>query len=290
MQASISFRQILNSPVHLLAFGFGAGLAPKAPGTIGTLVAIPLFLLLQPLGLPAYLAVTAVLFLFGCWLCGESARRLGAHDHAGIVWDEIVAFLLTMAPLLLPLQRSEIIPDWGWLALGFALFRFFDVLKPWPINLADRRVHGGFGIMLDDLLAAGYAGLLLSAALYASQTWPGPRAVFDYDQVFAIAGEHVPPEREAYYLFDITGYDNDPQAARELAEYMVRTHDEQEYLGILGTDNARNRRVTEAALVALEGQRLGQATIIYLGAARDEQVLRGRAEALGARFVFTRYP
>ncbi|MGH8454972.1 MAG: phosphatidylglycerophosphatase A family protein [Nevskiales bacterium] len=165
-------RQILSSPVHFLAFGFGTGLAPVAPGTFGTLVGIPFFLVLQPFGLPIYLAVTAVLFALGCYLCGESARRLGVHDHGGIVWDEIVAFLVTMLPWLLGVPRATSVPLWAWLAIGFGLFRFFDILKPPPANLADRHMHGGFGIMLDDLIAAVYAaGLLAMAMLLSSHGW-----------------------------------------------------------------------------------------------------------------------
>ncbi len=167
MNPKPSARQILSSPVHLLAFGFGSGLAPVAPGTFGTLVGIPFFLALSPLGLPAYLAAAALLFALGCYVCGESARRLGVHDHGGIVWDEIVAYLVTMLPLLLPLPRMPL-PSWTWLALGFGLFRLFDILKPPPAGWADRHVHGGFGIMLDDLIAAFYAAGVLALAMWCS--------------------------------------------------------------------------------------------------------------------------
>jgi phosphatidylglycerophosphatase A len=168
MAAPLSPRQILTSPVHFLAFGFGAGLSPVAPGTVGTLAGIPFFLLLQMSGLPVYLAVTAALFALGCWLCGESARRLGVHDHGGIVWDEIVAFLVTMLPWVLGLPRAASVPLWAWLAAGFTLFRLFDILKPPPANWADRQVHGGFGIMLDDLIAAGYAAAGLAGLMWLS--------------------------------------------------------------------------------------------------------------------------
>jgi phosphatidylglycerophosphatase A len=164
----LTARQVLTSPVHFLAFGFGTGLAPVAPGTVGTLVGIPFFLLLQPLGPGIYLAATALMFVSGCYLCGESARRLGVHDHGGIVWDEIVAFLVTMTPLLLSLRRAAEIPLWAWLALGFVLFRIFDILKPPPAGWADRRVHGGFGIMLDDLIAALYAAVGLALLMWLS--------------------------------------------------------------------------------------------------------------------------
>lgn len=148
---------ILTTPEHLIAFGFGTGLSPKAPGTVGTLVGLPLFGLLSLLPLEGFLAVTALLFVLGCWVCGESARLLGVHDHGGIVFDEIVGFQLAALPLLLDFHG----PLWLGLVLAFALFRFFDVVKPWPIRWLDRRVHGGVGIMLDDLLAGAFAGIVL---------------------------------------------------------------------------------------------------------------------------------
>jgi phosphatidylglycerophosphatase A len=157
--------KVLRSPVHLLAFWFGSGLSPKAPGTAGTVAAIPLWLLLQYLPVWAYLVLVAALFGFGCWLCGESSRRLGVHDHGGIVFDEVVGLLITCIPLLPALNWID--PDdrvWG-LLVAFVLFRAFDIWKPWPIGWLDRQVVGGFGIMLDDLLAAIYAGALLTAAL-----------------------------------------------------------------------------------------------------------------------------
>jgi phosphatidylglycerophosphatase A len=142
----------LRQPTHLLAFGFGSGLAPKAPGTFGTLVAVPLYLLLQGLSLPIYLGLVLVGFLLGIWICERTSRDLGVHDHGGIVWDEIIGYLLTMT--LAP-------RGWVWILFGFLLFRFFDILKPWPIRWLDRRVPGGFGIMLDDLMAGVYAGAVM---------------------------------------------------------------------------------------------------------------------------------
>ena len=143
------------NPLHLLAFGLGSGGLPKAPGTFGTLAAIPLYLLLQPLSLLPYLAVVVVMFLFGIWLCDTVSRDLGVHDHGGIVWDEWVGLLITLiaAPA-----------GWFWLLLGFTLFRLFDIWKPWPIGWLDKRVGGGLGIMLDDVLAGVYALLLLQLA------------------------------------------------------------------------------------------------------------------------------
>ncbi|GGO78395.1 phosphatidylglycerophosphatase A [Marinobacterium nitratireducens] len=144
--------QVLRNPVHFLAFGFGSGLAPKAPGTFGTLAAVPLYLLLAPLPLPGYVLALVLATLLGIWLCDRTARDLGVHDHPGIVWDEFVGFWITM--LAVPLT-------WYWVLAGFLLFRLFDIWKPWPIRVADRRVDGGFGIMLDDILAGAYAWLVL---------------------------------------------------------------------------------------------------------------------------------
>jgi phosphatidylglycerophosphatase A len=142
----------LHNPMHFLAFGFGSGVLPWAPGTFGTLVAVPFYLLLRPLPLGSYLLVLLVGFVVGVWLCERTSRDLGVHDHGGIVWDEIIGFLLTMA--LAP-------PGWPWILLGFVLFRLFDIFKPWPIRHIDRQVGGGFGIMLDDQLAALYALVMM---------------------------------------------------------------------------------------------------------------------------------
>ena len=139
----------------VLAFGFGTGLAPIAPGTFGSLPGVLLFWLTMDLGIYIQSGIAMVLVAAGVWICGESARRIGVHDHGGIVWDEIAGMYLTLfaAPAT---------------ALGFAgafaLFRFTDIVKPWPIRELDHRIHGGLGIMLDDLVAALYAALLL--ALY----------------------------------------------------------------------------------------------------------------------------
>lgn len=141
---------LLRHPAHLIAFGFGAGLAPKAPGTAGTVLGLPLFWGIAALtpNLPARLALLAAAFLLGTWACARAGRALGVADHGGIVWDEIVAFALVL--LFTP-------PGWLWIALAFALFRLFDILKPWPIRFFDTRLKNGFGVMFDDLLAAGYA-------------------------------------------------------------------------------------------------------------------------------------
>lgn len=139
----------MKNPTHLLAFGFGLGLAPKAPGTFGTLAALPFFALMQHLSMPVYAAIVALMGVIGIYLCDKTARDMGEHDHPGIVWDEVVGMLITMAAL----------PNgWHWWLIAFIAFRFFDIIKPWPIRLLDRHVHGGFGIMIDDVLA-GFFGL-----------------------------------------------------------------------------------------------------------------------------------
>ncbi|RME33500.1 MAG: phosphatidylglycerophosphatase A [Gammaproteobacteria bacterium] len=143
----MSPRQLLGDPLHLLALGLGTGCLPKAPGTFGSLVALPLYLLLEPLPPALYIAAVSLLLVAGIPLCGRTARALGEHDHPAIVWDEVVGMLvtLTLAP-----------SGWPWLLAGFLLFRLFDVLKPWPISVLDRNIGGGAGIMLDDV-AAGVA-------------------------------------------------------------------------------------------------------------------------------------
>ena len=147
----------LSNPVHFLALGFGSGLLKPAPGTWGTLVAVPLYLALiqvvSPSGL-AYMAVVLLGFAAGVYLCGKTADDVGVHDHGAIVWDEIIGFLITM--IALPASWLNII-------LGFALFRLFDIWKPWPIRVIDKSVHGGTGIMVDDVIAGVFACLLLHA-------------------------------------------------------------------------------------------------------------------------------
>jgi phosphatidylglycerophosphatase A len=135
-----------------LAFGFGSGLAPKAPGTFGTLLAVPLYILLSQLSLLPYILVVVIAFAVGIYLCGRTATDLGVHDHPGIVWDEFVGFWITMiaAPA-----------GWLWVFIGFILFRLFDIWKPWPIRFFDKNVESGLGIMIDDVLAGIYALMVL---------------------------------------------------------------------------------------------------------------------------------
>lgn len=148
-------RPRLADPVQFLAFGFGSGCAPRAPGTFGTVAAVALYLPIARLPLEAYLAVLVFAALLGIWLCGEASRRLDVHDHPGIVWDEIVGYFVTMIGV--PFGP-------GWMLAGFVLFRLFDIWKPWPIGWLDRRVSGGLGIMVDDILAGGVACICLHVA------------------------------------------------------------------------------------------------------------------------------
>jgi phosphatidylglycerophosphatase A len=152
------WRFIFSHPAHFLAFGFGSGLAGKAPGTFGTLVAFPMYWYLSPrLTDAVFLLVLIWAFAIGVWICDITGKALGVPDHGGIVWDEIVAFVLVL--FFTP-------AGWEWSLLAFALFRFFDIAKPPPIHYFDSNWHGGLGVMFDDLLAAGYA--LICMALIKS--------------------------------------------------------------------------------------------------------------------------
>lgn len=145
---------VFSHPAHVIAFGFGAGLAPRAPGTFGTLLA---WAISWTIGLfyPEAMLITALLFFaLGVWACDVTARHLGVADHGGMVWDEVAAFLLILA--IVP-------PELAWQAAAFGAFRFFDIAKPPPIRYFERRYGGGFGVMFDDLIAAAYALLVLAA-------------------------------------------------------------------------------------------------------------------------------
>ncbi len=147
--------EILRNPVHLLAFGLGSGLSPKAPGTAGTSVAVGLYLLLPVMHWSLYLSFLLLTFAIGVWLCGKTSRDLEVKDPGGIVWDEFVGYWITMfmAPA-----------GWTWIIAGFVLFRILDIFKPWPIKWADSSIKGGLGIMLDDVIAGIMAALCLQAA------------------------------------------------------------------------------------------------------------------------------
>jgi phosphatidylglycerophosphatase A len=145
------------SPVQFLAFGFGSGLSPWAPGTAGTLVAIPLYLAVADLSLLHYSLFVAITALLGIWICGMASGQLQVHDHPGIVWDEFVGYWITLWAVPV---------DWVWMLAGFVVFRILDIAKPWPIGHLDRKVGGGFGIMIDDVLAGVMACATLHLALW----------------------------------------------------------------------------------------------------------------------------
>lgn len=150
-------KSVWHSPVHFAAFGFGSGAAPFAPGTFGTLAAIPLYWCLSWLSLPAYSVILLITFFVGIWFCGRTSCDIGVHDHSGIVWDEFVGYWITLWGVPF---------SWKAVVLGFVFFRIFDVMKPWPIRTIDRRVTGGFGIMLDDVMAGIFALCLTHLVLW----------------------------------------------------------------------------------------------------------------------------
>lgn len=161
----------LKNPVHLLATGFGSGLLKPAPGTWGTLVALLIYcLLLVHLPLVYFWVVLAVSIVAGVYLCGKTASDAGTHDHGAIVWDEFAGYWLTVAIVTALLGHHLHL---YWALAGFVLFRLFDITKPFPIGLLDKKVHGGLGIMLDDLVAGVYAAACLYLAIYLYSQWLG---------------------------------------------------------------------------------------------------------------------
>ena len=152
MATKADFGVLTRSPLHFLALGFGSGLSPFAPGTAGSMAAIPVLLVLGFGPVWLYPAVLALVIVIGFPICGRVAEDLGVPDHSAIVWDEIAGMMLTL--LFIPLSLNSII-------LGFLLFRLLDVVKPWPIRYFDRRVKGGWGIMLDDIVAGLFANVVL---------------------------------------------------------------------------------------------------------------------------------
>ncbi len=156
----LKLKEIVRSPQLVLAFGFGSGLVKIMPGTVGTVAAIPLYIILSKLNPLAYLLVLIAAVVIGIYVCGYAAEKLGVPDHGAIVWDEFAGYWVTM--FMVPFA-------WEWILAGFFLFRFFDILKPWPISWLDKHVHGGVGIMVDDILAGWLAaGLLHLIIVFAS--------------------------------------------------------------------------------------------------------------------------
>jgi phosphatidylglycerophosphatase A len=149
-----NLRFLLSHPYHFIALGFGAGLAPVAPGTFGTLLALPIFWVLSPRLNPAGLLIAlGFMYVGGIWVCDRTGRDLGVRDHKAIVWDEVVAFLLVL--FFTP-------PALVWQALAFVLFRLLDILKPGPIHYVETQFRGGFGVMIDDLMAAFFTLICLA--------------------------------------------------------------------------------------------------------------------------------
>ncbi len=156
----------LSNPWHLLATGFGSGLSPVVPGTMGTLASVPFYLLLVQLPLIPYVLVVIAASIIGIKICQVTSDDMKVHDHGSIVWDEFAGFWITMA--VVPLFNIPVF-DWKWILTGFVLFRFFDMVKPWPIGWLDKRVHGGLGIMVDDLVA----GVMSAICLGLIGNWAG---------------------------------------------------------------------------------------------------------------------
>lgn len=148
---------LLRNPVQLLAFGFGSGLSPRAPGTAGTVLAIPLYLLVAEFNLVQYSIFIVLAAVLGIWICDVASRQLQVHDHPGIVWDEFVGYWITM---------WAVPPEWIWMLLGFVVFRVYDIVKPWPVSVLDKKIGGGLGIMIDDVLAGAMACLTVHLAIY----------------------------------------------------------------------------------------------------------------------------
>ena len=158
MEKQPSAKAVFSQPIHFLAFGFGSGLSPIAPGTMGTLVGIPIYLVLSTFDLVLYSFAVIIISIIAVFIAGRSAKLLKTHDHGGIVIDEICGYLVTM--LFAP-------SGWLWILIGFCLFRFFDIVKPWPIAWLDRHIGGGMGIVVDDLMAGIYALLSLQLVVLA---------------------------------------------------------------------------------------------------------------------------
>ena len=147
IQRDPHIKDLLN-PLHFLSLGFGSGLLKPAPGTWGTLAALPVWYLFANVSSVLYAVIMVITFIFGVYLCGYTAKAMGTHDHSSIVWDEFVGVWLAL--FLVPVT-------WIGVFLAFVFFRLFDIWKPWPIAYFDKHVHGGFGIMIDDVIAGIFA-------------------------------------------------------------------------------------------------------------------------------------
>lgn len=154
-----NLKLLIAHPAHFFSLGFGSGLAPKAPGTFGTLVGLPLYWLISGLSFYAQIGIIILLFFAGIYCCDKTGKALGVSDHRGIVWDEIVAIMLVLT--FTPYQ-------WHWFLIAFLLFRLFDIWKPYPIRQFDAKLKNGFGVMFDDLLAAIYAIIGLKLLLWTN--------------------------------------------------------------------------------------------------------------------------
>ena len=160
-------RALLSTPAGWLACGFGSGLTPVAQGTFGSLAALLPWLLLRSLSMPLYLSVLVVGFVVGVWACDVAGRALGVEDHRSLVWDEFIGQWIALVPLLIPALLPIRLSIWWLLLAGFALFRLFDVWKPWPIRWLDRHLKGGMGVMVDDVVAGVFAAIVLGCLLHA---------------------------------------------------------------------------------------------------------------------------
>jgi phosphatidylglycerophosphatase A len=160
-------RALLSTPAGWLACGFGSGLTPVAQGTFGSLAALLPWLLLRNLSMPLYLLVLVVGFAVGVWACDVAGRALGVDDHRSLVWDEFIGQWIALIPLLIPALLPIRLSSWWLLLAGFALFRLFDVWKPWPIRWMDRHLKGGMGMMVDDVVAGIFAAIVLALAMYS---------------------------------------------------------------------------------------------------------------------------
>jgi phosphatidylglycerophosphatase A len=159
-------RALLSSPAGWLACGFGSGLTPVAQGTFGSLAALLPWLLLRYLSMPFYLSMLVIGFAIGVWACDIAGRALGVDDHRSLVWDEFIGQWIALIPLLLPALLPTHVSLWWLLLAGFALFRLFDVWKPWPIRWMDRHLKGGRGVMVDDVVAGVFAAVVVALAMY----------------------------------------------------------------------------------------------------------------------------